>query len=104
IVETVHNTGNSGGGSGTNTRASSTPNNSVFYAASDTVAGGVPGFDALNTYGMSGGTTLRPNVTFTHSIEQTMISWSPATDLYLDEEATQPYEEDSYALAVYYKP
>src|SRR5690606_18933504 len=66
IVETVHNTGNSGGGSGTNTRASSTPNNSVFYAASDTVAGGVPGFDALNTYGMSGGTTLRPNVTFTH--------------------------------------
>jgi hypothetical protein len=104
VVETVHNTGNSGSGSGTRTKASSTPNNSVFYAASDTVAGGVPGFDALNTYGMSGGTTLRPNVTFTHSIEQTMITWSPATDLYLDEEATQPYEEDSYALAVYYKP
>ncbi len=104
VVETVHNTGTSGGGSGTNTRASATNNNSVYRAASDGVAGGVPGFDALTSYDSSGANNQRPNMTFIHSIEQTMITWSPAADLYLDEEATQPYEEDSYALAVYYKP
>lgn len=104
VVETVHNAGNSGNGSGTRTTVSTTPFNSVYRGASDSVAGGIAGFDALNSYGTSGAHNIRPDMTFVHSLEQTMITWSPATDLYLDEEATQPYEEDSYALAVYYKP
>src|SRR5690606_25585046 len=73
IVETVHNTGTNGGGAGTTTKTSPTPNNSVYRVAKDNVAGGVPGFDAT-TFTVVGAHNIRPNMTFTHSMEQTMIT------------------------------
>src|SRR5690606_20181038 len=103
IVETVHNSGNTGNGSGTTTRTSPTPNNSVYRVAKDNVAGGVPGFDAT-TYTVVGAHNIRPNMTFTHSMEQTMITWEPATNLYTDAAATVPYVSGEYAQVVYFKP
>jgi hypothetical protein len=104
IVETVHNTGNGGSGSGTTTRTSSTPLNTVYRVANDNVSGGVSGFDALTTYTTSGAHNIRPNMTFIHTMEHTMITWSPTTDLYADVAATIPYLADSYASTVYFKP
>jgi hypothetical protein len=103
VVETVHNTGNGGLGSGTTTKTSPTPNNSVYRVAKDNVAGGVPGFDAT-TYTVVGAHNIRPNMTFVHSMEQTMITWEPATNLYTDAAATVPYVSGEYAQVVYFKP
>src|SRR5690606_26999033 len=47
---------------------------------------------------------IRPNMTFVHSMEQTMITWEPATNLYTDAAATVPYVSGEYAQVVYFKP
>src|SRR5690606_7481450 len=104
IVETVHNAGNSGNGAGTRTKASTTSFNSVFRGASDSIAGGIAGFDALTSYGTNGAHNIRPDMTFSHSLVENSIVWSPATDLYTDAAATIPYEADTYSATVYYKP
>src|SRR5690606_23273733 len=51
-----------------------------------------------------GAHNVRPDMRFTHSLAQDLITWSPATNLYVDAEATIPYEIDTYATQVYYKP
>jgi hypothetical protein len=107
VVETVHNAGNGGNGAGTTNRATTTPNNSVYRAAKDNVAGGITGLDSADfTTGTSsqGALNLRPNMTFVYSSEQTLIAWSPATNLYTDENATVAYVADSYSPTVYFKP
>src|SRR5690606_23093663 len=104
VVETVHNTGTNGSGSGTTTKTSPTPNNSVYRVAKDNVAGGVPGFDNAAPYSSTGANNIRPNMTFTHTMEQTMITWEPATNLYTDAAATIPYVSGEYAQVVYFLP
>ncbi|HUH50885.1 MAG TPA: GEVED domain-containing protein [Flavobacterium sp.] len=102
IVETVHNAGNSGNGSGTKTKATTTTNNTVFRGVKDSVAGGIAGLDAT-TFTVTGAHNQRPNMTFTYSLEQTDITWSPATNLYTDAAATTAYVADDFATAVYFK-
>lgn len=64
IVETVHNAGNSGNGSGTTTRYTTTPFNSVYVRYSDGVTpAGVASFDAT-TSGTTAAYANRPNVVF----------------------------------------
>ncbi|HUH50884.1 MAG TPA: T9SS type A sorting domain-containing protein, partial [Flavobacterium sp.] len=58
-------------------------------------------FDALTTTPTYA--AQRPNMTFTYSLEQTDITWSPATNLYTDAAATTAYVADDYATAVYFK-
>ncbi len=101
VVETVHNSGNSGNGSGTRTKATSTPSNSVAYIRADNVSGGIAGFDALTTTPTYA--AQRPNMTFTYTLEQTAITWVPATNLYTDASATTAYVADDYATTVYFK-
>src|SRR5690606_24469535 len=101
VVETVHNAGNTGNGSGSNTRYTETLSNSVAYIRSDNTSGGIAGFDALTTTPTF--SNFRPNMTFVHSLEQTNITWSPATALYTDEDATIPYVAETYSTTVYFK-
>ncbi len=64
IVETVHNAGNTGNGSGTTTRYTTTPFNSVYvrYADNRTPAG-APSFDTA-TIGTTNAYADRPNIIF----------------------------------------
>lgn len=103
IVETVHNAGNGGNGAGTTTKTSTTLNNSVYRVAKDNVAGGIAGFDST-TFTVMGAHNIRPNMTFVYSSSQNLITWSPVTNLYTNEEATAAYVADSYATTVYFKP
>ena len=88
IVETVHNSGNSGNGSGTTTFASSTATAMTYRRAADNVAGGVPGFDALTTSVSQGTTTNRTNVIFSTF---SLPTWSPSSELFTDAAATISY-------------
>ena len=101
VIETVHNAGNGGNGSGTRTRVSTTTNNSVYYGAKDNVAGGITGFDALTSYSSSGASTSRPNMTFVFT--NIAPTWSPTTDLYTNAGATTAYTGSSLGV-VYAKP
>jgi len=101
VIETVHNAGNGGNGSGTLTRTTTTTNNSVYYGASDNVANGIAGFDALTTYTASGASALRPNMTF--AFTNLLPVWSPTTGLFTDAAGTVPYNGESL-IKVYAKP
>ncbi|MFT3793886.1 GEVED domain-containing protein [Flavobacterium sp.] len=102
IVETIHNAGNSGNGSGTRALTTTTATNTVFYGAKDSVAGGISGFDGAAPYTNTGASNLRPNIRlgFTASL---IPSWSPAAGLYTDAGATVPYVSGP-AATVYAKP
>ncbi len=100
IVETVHNAGNGGNGSGNITKTTTTINNSVYYGASDNITGGIAGFDAVTVYGTSGASTARPNITFKYTMNTV---WTPATGLYSDALATVAYTGESLST-VYAKP
>lgn len=102
IIEFVHNAGNSGNGSGTTVKYTTTPDNKTYYGAKDSVAGGVAGFDALSAYSVSGATTSRPNVKLDFT-SANPITWSPATDLYTDAAATVAYTAGTNATTVYFK-
>ena len=92
IVETVHSAGNGGNGSGTTNKYTTTATNTVFYGASDSVAGGIAGFDALTAWGISGASANRPNTQFVGAkLVPGSIIWSPTTDLYTDAAATTAY-------------
>jgi len=88
IVETVHNSGNSGNGSGTTTFATSMATAMTYRRAADNVAGGVPGFDALTTSFSQGTTTDRTNVIFSTF---SLPTWSPSAGLFTDAGATMAY-------------
>ena len=47
ILETVHNAGNSGNGATTTVKYTTTPTNTVYYGASDSVSGGIAGFTCM---------------------------------------------------------
>jgi len=102
VVEMVHNAGNGGNGSGTTVRYTSTPTNTVYYGASDSVANGITGFDALTSYTSSGASSLRPNTIFGYS-SGAAPTWSPLTGLYTDAAGTIAYTGDS-RYTVYAKP
>ncbi len=88
IVETVHNAGNSGNGSGTTAVASTTPTNMMYRRTKDGVAGGIPGFDALTTGTTQGASTTRTNVIFT---TLDFPTWSPLTNIFIDAAGTIAY-------------
>jgi hypothetical protein len=106
IVETVHNAGNSGNGSGTTVFTTSTsPTNRCYYAGKDLVTpAGVASFDTT-TYLATGGTTDRPNVKIGYSsVLPITYSWTPtSTSLYSDAGATTLYTGGSLATG-YAKP
>lgn len=102
VVETVHNQGNSGNGSGTRTNSTTTPGNTVFYGSSDNVAGGIAGFDALTSWGTSGTSNSRPNMRFAFTNIQP--TWTPVATLYSDAAATIPYVAGTSTGSVYAKP
>ncbi len=103
IVEVVHNQGNNGNGSGTRTNTTDTDFDSVYYGAKDNVTpAGVASFDALTSYSSSGSSEKRPNIRFAHHVNYE-VTWSSVENLYLDEEATQPYTEGENAGTVYFK-
>ncbi|MNJ84228.1 hypothetical protein D3C87_16760 [compost metagenome] len=101
VVETVHNAGNSGNGSGTRTNTTTTPTNTVYYGATDNVAGGIAGYDALSAWGTSGASALRPNVRFAYT--NVVPTWSPAGTLYTNAGATTAYTGTATS-SVYAKP
>lgn len=102
IVEVVHNQGNNGNGSGTRTNTTDTDFDSVYYGAKDSVTpAGVASFDALTSYSSYGSSEKRPNIRFAHHINYE-VTWSSVENLYLDEEATQPYTEGENAATVYF--
>ncbi|WP_181369480.1 GEVED domain-containing protein [Flavobacterium album] len=101
IVETVHNAGNGGNGSGSNTVYSSTPFNSSYFRMQDNVTGGIAGMDAA-TGGVAAVAASRPNITFVFSAPAT-AAWSPTTGLYTDAAATVAYTGTSIKT-VYAKP
>lgn len=101
IVETVHNAGNSGNGSGTRAITSTTPFVSVYYGAKDNVAGGVAGYDALTAWSSFGTSSLRPDMTFAYTNLGPV--WSPVDGLFTDAAATVPYTGGN-AYTVYAKP
>lgn len=102
IVEFVHNAGNSGNGSGTTVRYTTTTGNRTFYGAKDSVAGSIAGFDALTSYDTSGASTSRPNIQFGYSTQK--ITWTPVDGLYTDVALTTPYLAGTNALTVYAAP
>lgn len=102
VVETVHNAGNTGNGSGTRTNTTTTAANTVFYGSSDNVAGGIAGFDALSSWGTSGASNLRPNMRFVYTNIQP--EWSPAASLYTNAGATTSYVAGTLTSSVYAKP
>ncbi|MNU79372.1 hypothetical protein D3C71_689860 [compost metagenome] len=101
VVETVHNTGNSGNGSGTRTNTTTTTANTVYYGASDNVAGGIAGFDALTSWTNVGASNLRPNVRFAYT--NIVPTWAPAATLYTNAGATTAYTGTGTS-SVYAKP
>ncbi|WHT38113.1 MBG domain-containing protein [Myroides sp. mNGS23_01] len=94
IIETVHNAGNSGNGSGTTHRYTTTTHDSVVYGASDSVTGGIGGMDNRASFTSSGVSKNRPNIklgfTATHQ-----YTWAPVTGLYTNPEGTEAYTGDS---------
>ncbi|WP_300663959.1 T9SS type A sorting domain-containing protein, partial [Fluviicola sp.] len=102
VVETVHNAGNGGNGSGTRTNTTTTAANTVFYGATDNVAGGIAGYDALTAWGTSGASTLRPNTRF--AFTNIVPTWSPAGSLYTNAGATTAYTAGATTSSVYAKP
>jgi hypothetical protein len=99
IVEIVNNAGNGGNGSGTTNKYTTTATNTVFYGASDTVAGGIAGFDALTAWGTSGASANRPNTQFVGAkLVPGSIIWSPLPDLYTDAAATTAYTGTAAAV------
>jgi hypothetical protein len=103
LVEFVHNAGNTGNGSGTTTRYTATTGfNRTYYGASDSIAGGIAGFDALSSYSVSGATANRPNLTFGF-IKQQAVTWTPTSGLFTDAAGTVPYTGTATAT-VYARP
>ncbi|MEI6123502.1 MAG: GEVED domain-containing protein, partial [Bacteroidota bacterium] len=104
IVETVHNAGNSGNGSGTTTYATTTASNSSYYAYQDGVTpAGVASFDAYS-YTNLAASTIRPNVNFgfTNSVP-TAVTWTPITELYNEIGASTPYVAGTNKSTIYAK-
>jgi hypothetical protein len=101
VVETVHNAGNSGNGSGTRTNTTTTVPNTVFYGSTDNVAGGIAGYDALTSWGVSGASNLRPNVRFVYTNLQP--TWAPMSSLYTNVGGTVAYTGTTTGT-VYAKP
>lgn len=102
VVETVHNAGNGGNGSGTRTNTTTTTANTVFYGASDNVAGGIAGFDALTSWTNTGASNLRPNIRFAYT-SPLSPTWSPAGSLYTDAGGTTAYTGTATS-SIYAKP
>ncbi|WP_233266094.1 MBG domain-containing protein [Myroides fluvii] len=94
IIETVHNAGNGGNGSGTTHRYTTTTFDSVAYGASDSVAGGIGGMDARTSFTSNGVSKNRPNIKLGFSSTH-QYAWAPLTGLYTNPEGTTPYTGDS---------
>ena len=102
IIETAHNAGNSGNGSGTNIRYSNIPFTGTIVGFKDGVTpAGVASLDAT-TFSTINSVNRRPNVILGTNVITTYV-WSPVDNLYTDEEATVPYVEGTNALTVYFK-
>lgn len=103
IVEVAHNAGNSGNGRGTRNKTTTTTVNTVYSGARDTVTpAGMAAYDALTTYTSQAASTSRPNITFAVEFPRT-VTWSPATNLYTDAQATVAYVSGADARTVYVK-
>lgn len=94
IIETVHNAGNRGNGSGTTHRYTATSFDSVAYGASDSVTGGIGGMDTRTSFSSSGVSKNRPNVKFGVNNPHE-YRWAPLTGLYTNSEGTIPYTGDA---------
>jgi hypothetical protein len=82
IIETVHNSGSNGNGTGTETRYTQTANNTVYYGLKNSVTpAGVASFDALTSWGYSAPSNQRPNIQFGFTPPQQTYTWSPNTTL-----------------------
>lgn len=94
IVETVHNAGNSGNGTGTSNRYTTTTFDSVAYGAKDSVGQGIAGMDAQTSFSSSGVSKNRPNIKFGFTAFS-KGKWAPIAGLYTNPEATTPYTGDA---------
>lgn len=102
IIETAHNSGNSGNGSGTNIRYSNIPFVGSVCGFKDSVTpAGVSSLDAT-TFSVIYAVSRRPNVILGSSQNGT-TTWSPVTNLYSDQDATIPYVAGTNATNVYFK-
>ncbi|MBA5793624.1 T9SS type A sorting domain-containing protein [Flavobacterium sp. xlx-214] len=103
VVETVHNQGNTGNGSATTLKYSTTTFDSAYYGMKDSVLpAGAASFDTQTSWGSSGTSKNRPNTIFGLVAPVTTV-WTPATDLYTDAAATVPYVAGDNAKKVYLK-
>ncbi|MEN9972212.1 MAG: putative adhesin [Bacteroidota bacterium] len=105
VVETIHNAGNSGNGSGTTVKYTTTSGNTCYYGAKDNVTpAGVASFDALASWSSNGASSSRPNTRFGFTpVTINPVTWSPTTALYSDAAATVAYTGTA-ASTVYAKP
>lgn len=94
IIETVHNEGNSGNGSGTTHRYTATTFNSVVYGAKDNVGQGIAGMDTQTSFSSNAVSKNRPNIKLGFNIPFT-FKWLPLAGLYTNPEGTTPYTGDS---------
>ena len=101
IVETVHNAGNGGNGSGTRNTTTTTASNTVYYRRADNIAGGIAGFDALSTATSQGALNTRPNIRF--NLLPTYPTWTPISELFTNASATISYTGNEMGT-VYAKP
>lgn len=103
IIETAHNSGNGGNGTGTTIRYSATPFVSCSYGLSDSVTpAGVSSFDGITSFGSNGSSINRPNIILGTNEIPTSV-WSPADYLYTDAAATIPYVAGTSAANVFLK-
>ena len=102
VIETVHNAGNGGNGSGTTTKYTTTATNTVFYGAKDNVTGGIAGYDALTSWSSTGASANRPNMILTFSTGTT--TWTPIGGLYTNTGGTTAYTIGASVATVYAKP
>lgn len=105
IVETTHNAGNYGNGSGTkvNFTATGTTNTSYYATKDNVMPATAEAFNAATGYATSAALARRPNTIFGF-VSVAPVNWSPIEGLFTDAAATVAYVADANALTVYAKP
>lgn len=102
IIETAHNSGNNGNGSGTNIRYSNIPFVGVVCGFKDSVTpAGVASLDAT-IFSTINAVNRRPNIILGTN-EITNNVWNPVDNLYTNAAATIPYVAGTSTSTVYFK-
>jgi|GEM_PF-2746995 len=108
LVVEINYSNNDAGGSGANTAKYSTTDfaSTLYLRVDNATATAVNTFDGIVTVGTARTFTVfnsRTDLSFNLDVPGN-VTWSPATDLYTDADATVPYVANTVASTVYTKP